>query len=87
MFQELVYDKVSANFRTWSLLCGLCILESPCSRIPQSRTMNPRISNPFKTISKPNLQSRIKDPQEGGKSFINVGEIKKHLSILTGEMY
>ena len=26
-------------------------------------TMNPRISNPLKTISKPDLQSRIKDPQ------------------------
>ena len=25
--------------------------------------MNPRISNPRKTISKPNIQSRIKDPQ------------------------
>ena len=33
----------------------------PRTRNP--RTMNPRISNPLKTISKPDLQSRIKDPQ------------------------
>ena len=32
----------------------------PRTTIP--RTMNPRISNPLKTISKPNLQSGIKDP-------------------------
>ena len=32
-------------------------------RTTNPRTMNPRISNPLKTISKPNLQSRIKDPQ------------------------
>ena len=25
--------------------------------------------------------------KERGKSFINVGELKKHLRILTGEMY
>ena len=32
-------------------------------RTTNPRTMNPRISNPLKTISKPKLQSRIKDPQ------------------------
>ena len=32
-------------------------------RTTNPRTMNPRISNPLKTISKPDLQSRIKDPQ------------------------
>ena len=38
----------------------------PRTTIPRTRnprTMNPRISNPLKTISKPNLQSRIKDNQ------------------------
>ena len=38
----------------------------PRTTIPSTsnpRTMNPRISNPLKTISKPDLQSRIKDPQ------------------------
>ena len=38
----------------------------PRTIIPRTRnprTMNPRVSNPLKTISKPDLQSRIKDPQ------------------------
>ena len=38
----------------------------PRTTIPRTRnprTMNPRISNPLKAISKPDLQSRIKDPQ------------------------
>ena len=51
-----------------SLKQGLRILNpegSPFLRIRMTnpRILDPRISNPLKTISKPKLQSRIKDPQ------------------------
>merc|ERR1712016_238333 len=47
-------------------------MKNPSTAIPGTtnpRTVNHRISNPLKTISKPNLQSKIKDPQSLFQGF------------------